>query len=319
MTIRTFTAADYPSISRIAARVKPDTRLTAARLREADRTRTRGLEAGGFLNEMQGQAVGFVRYTQYADLYQPEKVVLFGAVLPKFRGAGVGGELLRVLERHLVTLGIFQMQTQVSETDTATTEFLRRRGFAPTWRRLEYRLAVREADTHSLEALASRLEKQNIHVKTYLELVTDPVRDEKLRALGWRLEQDVPHGKPPTELNLEAFLRERLEPEAVLKEAFYISVMGEAFVGMNSLWNYGTYLKTEFTGVLPEYRGHGVATLLKLRGIRYAQQHSFPEIRTTNDAGNTAMRRLNERLGFGAQPALLRFEKQLSGSAMLRP
>lgn len=134
--------ADYPAISRIAARVEPETRLTATRLREADRTRARGLETGGFLAQINAQAVGFVRYTQYADLYQPEKVVLFGAVLPEFRGAGVGGKLLRALERHLLTLGIFQMQTQVSETDTATTDFLRRRGFAQTWRRLEYRLAV---------------------------------------------------------------------------------------------------------------------------------------------------------------------------------
>ncbi len=319
MTIRTFAAADYPAISRIAARVEPETRLTAARLREADRTRVPGLETGGFLAEIQGQAVGFVRYTQYADLYQPEKVVLFGAVLPEFRGAGVGGELLGALERHLPTLNIFGMQTQVSETDAATTEFLRRRGFAPTWRRLDYRLPVHEADTHSLEALASRLEKQNIRVKTYPDHATDPDRDEKLRALNWRLEQDVPHGKPPTELNLEAFLRERLEPEAVLKDAFYISVAGEAFVGMSSLWNYGRYLETEFTGVLPDYRGRGVAALMKLRGISYAQQHGFSEIRTTNDAGNTPMRRLNERLGFKAQPALLRLEKRLSRSAMMEP
>lgn len=317
MTIRIFTAADYLSISRIAARVDSETRLTAARLREADRTRVPGLETGGFLAQVNAQAVGFVRYTQYADLYQPEKVVLFGAVLPEFRGTGVGGQLLGALGRHLPTLGVSRVQTQVQETDAATLTFLRARGFEETWRRLEYRLDVRQADTSSLEALASRLEKQNIHVKTYLELATDPEQDEKLRALNWRLEQDVPHGKPPTELGLEAFLRQRLEPEAVLKDAFYIAVMDKAFVGMSSLWNYGTHLETEFTGVLPDYRGRGVAALLKLLGIRYAQHHGFSEIRTTNDAGNAPMRRLNERLGFKAQPALLRLEKQLSTSAML--
>ena len=210
------------------------------------------------------------------------------------------------------------MQTQVSEANTATLNFLQKRGFAETWRRLDYRLNVREADSRSLEALGEKLKNQNIYVKTYPELATDPNRDEKLRALGWRLEGDVPHGEPPTELSLEAFLRERLEPKAVLKDAFFIAVVGETFIGMSSLWNFGSYLETEFTGVLPEYRGRGVAALMKLLGVRYAEQRGFTQIRTTNDVSNEAMRKLNERLGFRAQPALLRLEKSVQ-SAMLRP
>ncbi len=313
-----FTEADYPAISRIALQVHPETQLTAARLHEADRTRARYLETGGFLAEVEGQAVGFVRYTQYTDLYQPEKVVLFGAVLPDRRELGVGRELLGVLEHHLLTLGVSRMQTQVSQTNTVTLDFLQRRGFAETWRRLDYRLNIREADSRSVEALASKLENQNIRVTTYPELAADPARDEKLRALNWRLEGDVPHGEPLTKLSLEAFLRERIEPGAVLKDAFFVAVAGETFVGMSSLWNFRSYLETEFTGVVPDYRGRGVAALMKLLGIRYAQQRGFTEIRTTNDVGNNAMRRLNERLGFRTQPALLRLEKQLSQSVMLR-
>ena len=108
MVIRMFTEADYPAIGRIALQVQPETQLTEARLREADRTRAQHLETGGFLAEIGGRAVGFVRYTQYADLYQPEKVVLYGAVLPDQRGQGVGRELLKMLEHHLPTLGVFR-------------------------------------------------------------------------------------------------------------------------------------------------------------------------------------------------------------------
>ena len=312
MTLRTITAADYPVISRIALQVHPETQLTAERLDEADRARARHLKSSGFLAAIQGRAVGFIRYTQYADLYEPERVVLTGAVLPEYRNQGVGNGLLAALERHLPSLGVVQLQTQVSETDHATLTFLRRRGFAKTWRRLKYRLDTRKADSSSLEMLAEKLGQQNIRVKTYLDLAADPDRDEKLRALNWHLEQDVPHGKQPTELDLAAFLRERLEPEAVLKDAFYVALDGDTFIGMSSLWEFETYLETKFTGVLPEYRGRGVATLMKLLGVRYAQQRGFTEIRTTNDAGNEAMRRLNERLGFEAQPALLRLEKRLN-------
>lgn len=184
MVIRMFTEADYSNISHIALQTQPDTQLTAARLHEADRARARHLETGGFLAEIGGQAVGFVRYTQYADLYQPEKVVLFGAVLPDRRGQGIGSELLDVLERHLPTLGVSKMQTQVSQTNTVTLAFMQRRGFAETWRRLGYRLNLREADSRSLEALASKLENQTIRVMTYPELAADLARDEKLRALN---------------------------------------------------------------------------------------------------------------------------------------
>ena len=102
----------------------------------------------------------------------------------------------------------------------------------------------------------------------------------------------------------------RLEPEQVLKDALFIALDGETFVGMSSLWRYGTYLETDFTGVLPAYRGRGVAALMKLRGVRYAQENGFAELRTANDAVNGPMRRLNEGLGFVAQPARLRLEKQ---------
>ena len=52
MVIRAFTEADYTEVGRIALQVHPETQLTAARLREGDRTRARHLETGGFLAEI---------------------------------------------------------------------------------------------------------------------------------------------------------------------------------------------------------------------------------------------------------------------------
>lgn len=146
---------------------------------------------------------------------------------------------------------------------------------------------------------------------TYADLAADPDLNEKLRALNWRLEQDVPYGEAPQKLSLTESLRERLEPEKVLKDALFIALDGDGLVGMSSLWRYGTVLETDFTGVLPAYRGRGVAALMKLKGIRYAQKHGFAEMRTATDAVNGPMRRLNECLGFVAEPARLRLEKRL--------
>ena len=40
------------------------------------------------------------------------------------------------------------------------------------------------------------------------------------------------------------------------------------------------------TGVLRPYRGKGVATLLKLRGIRYTQEHGKHKLWVVNDSVN---------------------------------
>ena len=50
---------------------------------------------------------------------------------------------------------------------------------------------------------------------------------------------------------------------------------------------------------------------MKLKGIAYAREHGYAEIRVVNDEQNVAMRRINRRLGFVPQPARLRFEKRL--------
>ena len=317
MNVRPFGEADYEAVCAVATTLQPDTPWSAERWLGADRTRAPHLKTGGLLAALAGRTVGFVRYTQHADYFQPDKVVLFGGVLPEFRSQGFGGALLEGLERHLLTVGVAYLQAEVSEADPAALTFLNRSGFRETWRRFEYRLDVRRADSSVLEPLESRLAGKGVRIATYQDLAADPDfvanpdLDEKLRVLNWQLENDVPYGEVPQKLGSEEFARERLEPEPVLKDAFFIALDGETLVGMSSLWRYGTYLETDFTGVVPAYRGRGVAALMKLKGVRYAQENGFAELRTANDAVNGPMRRLNEGLGFIAQPARLRLEKQL--------
>lgn len=308
MTVRPFTPEDYGSLSAIMSAEQPGAPLTAAQLHKADALRAPHLKFGGVLAEMHGEAVGFVWHTQYADYYQPGKVVLRGAVLRSFRRCGVGSALLSALEVRLKALGITTMQVEVSENDGETLLFLTRRAFGETWRRVAYCLDAERASVDELKPLARKLEEQGITVLTYPQLAADPNRDEKLSALSWRLEQDVPYGEAAVELTPEAFVRERLAPEAVLKDAFFVASRDGVYVGMSSLWRVNERLDTEFTGVLPEHRGQAVARLMKLLGIDYARRHGYREIHTTNDERNAAMRAVNERLGFKRLRTLLRLE-----------
>ena len=63
------------------------------------------------------------------------------------------------------------------------------------------------------------------------------------------------------------------------------------------------------TGVARPYRGKGVATLLKLRGIRYPQEHGNQKLWVFNDSVNAAMLGLNEQLGFVRGGVNVRYRK----------
>jgi hypothetical protein len=53
-----------------------------------------------------------------------------------------------------------------------------------------------------------------------------------------------------------------------------------------------------FTGVKREYRGHGLATALKVCEVLYAQSHGYQIIQSFNKPEQKAIRALNEKLGF---------------------
>ncbi len=52
------------------------------------------------------------------------------------------------------------------------------------------------------------------------------------------------------------------------------------------------------TGVLPAYRGRGIAMALKLRAIEAAIARGCPLITTENHEDNAPMRAINRKIGF---------------------
>ena len=313
LDIRLITPADYGGVARLGDVIAPQSGRSSDDLREADRRRDARMKYGGMLAELEGEVVGFGIYTQYPDLYEPDKVVLWGGVHPEHRARGVGRALFQVLEEHLSTIDVRRVQVAASEGDTAARAFLERHGFRIAWRRIEGRLNVWDASVSAVRVLETKVAEAGVRVVTYPDLVGDRERDRKLRDLNWRLEKDVAFGELPTRMTLDQFVRERIEPLFVLRDALFVAVAGREYVGMSSLRSGGAgrFLDTDFTGVLPSHRGRSIATLLKLKGIVYAREHGYAEIRVVNDEQNGAMWRINRRLGFVPQPARLRFEKRL--------
>jgi mycothiol synthase len=66
-----------------------------------------------------------------------------------------------------------------------------------------------------------------------------------------------------------------------------------------------------YTGVDPHYRGRGIATALKLLGIRCARRHGCISIHTGNDTRNAPMLAINTKLGYVRQGGIRWFERIL--------
>jgi len=65
------------------------------------------------------------------------------------------------------------------------------------------------------------------------------------------------------------------------------------------------------TAVRRAWRGHGLATALKLRTIAYAIDQGLAALETGNDEGNLAMQAVNRRLGYRPLPDLLTMRGQV--------
>ena len=94
-----------------------------------------------------------------------------------------------------------------------------------------------------------------------------------------------------------------------MPDACFIAVKRGEFVGYSNLITAQAGFDTDMTGVLRPYRGKGVATVLKLRGIRYAQEHGNRRLYVVNDSVNAAMLGLNAKLGFVRDGVNVRYRK----------
>jgi len=94
-------------------------------------------------------------------------------------------------------------------------------------------------------------------------------------------------------------------PEGLLVAEIEREWIGLAIVGPmeDGIWT------TDYTGVLPQHRGQGIATRLKVLALDYARANEAKAIHTFNDALNGPMRAINDKLGFVADTGWWMYRK----------
>ena len=255
-----------------------------------------------------------------------KQIVAYGAVeqsiyLPKYRlllvsdpqwlKRGVGELLLDRLMEDLSEAQAITVSCRQYASEIELVSLLESRGFTETSRVLDMRLDVAGVDVSGLSELVSGFE-----ISTFAEeRVRDPRCVEKLYELTNLLSQDDPARGPfvlPAYNAREALMW--MEMPYVLPDAYFIAKRGDEYVGVSDVSLFEAMpggLTQGFTGVKREYRRRGLATTLKLHGIVYAQSHGYQVIQSFNKPQQTAIRALNEKLGFRVLFENLMLEKCL--------
>ncbi len=313
LTIREFQFSDYEGLAWLENAMTGG-QVSSHDLEQRDQARDPNLGFVRFIATWGwGETIGMIEATQRPAPWYSRGEVRLG-VRNDFRRRGIGGALLGVLETNLRQRGSDVILLYTAEFDAAINYFLWHRGYAESFRGFSQWLPLEQVNTDAYHVDWQRLNAAEVHLRSLSQLRHEWDCAQKFYELYLALENDAPRADNeflPT--SFEEFCSNNFDSPSALPDGVTIAVQNGQYIGLNILYldSSGSVLHNGLTGVRHDFRGLGLALALKLAGIRFGQQHGFSGITSFNASSNTAILRLNEKLGFIRSPATIEWRKRL--------
>lgn len=317
ITIRTATPSDYPTLVAIGRCATPDYILTVDDLLHGDATRDRQTVAEKVVAlTLDTQIVGTGSYGQSAPHDDPRRFNIWIFVHPNFQGYGIGKRLYAHILARLAPYAPRCLETGVGEQLSRAVRFLHDRGFTEVMREHESHLDLTTFDPDRFQTDLQHVADQGIAIQTLTQLTHDPDRDVKLRDLEAHL-AEAATGQIQSRLPLVDWQERFWQTPRLLPDGFCVARAGDRYVGQSNVLQTGVPHELEYgyTGVVSTYRNRGIARALKVTVLCWAKAHGYTLARSWSNSQNTAMIRVNQHLGFVAQPAVLWMEKTFTDPA----
>lgn len=322
-TLREYTTADYAGIAAVNNACYPEYPETAEDFARSDRTRESKVRWGRLVAEAEGgEIVAWGRWGNASHAYHPRKFWLELAVLPAWRGQGIGEVVYSRLLEAMRPFDPIVLRSEVREDNAAGWGFAERRGYRVDYREQESRLDIAAFEPARFAAELERVRAAGIRLLPYAELSALPDAERRRYELGQTLDADVPGSDTPTQVDFETWRRRQFEHPRFLPALNMIAVDGEGpdapWVGLSNLWQdeLPGRVITALTGVLRSHRKRGIATALKVAVLAAAREAGYTETITWNAESNRGMLGINARLGFVKTPAWLMIENVLDAAAL---
>jgi RimJ/RimL family protein N-acetyltransferase len=177
----------------------------------------------------------------------------------------------------------------------------------------ELDLGARREEIQRIAAETRReMREQNVEL---LPLSEDPDPDKfhKLYEMMMESERDIPTTVPRHAPGFDEWRRFWFDNPAVRQDWFWIARDGDAIVG-TSVLDCPTVRgvpSTAYTGTSRRVRGRGIARALKYQSMAQAVDAGFTRVRTSNDADNPPILKINQEMGYRLVSPLVEMHRSL--------
>lgn len=249
---------------------------------------------------VEGKIIGLAALAHEAE-WVPERFYLGVVVDPAHTHRGAGSALFDYIYQRIQRQGGRDLRCRVRDDDPTALHFAIQRGFTIAYQTFQAVLDVTRFDeTPYLPHLAT-VAQRGLRFTTLGAEGCSAAALHKLYHVTRAASLDL----PDSEGDFNTF--EEFEEAAC--GTFYNEGAGQlvvedeatgAFVGVAALSYHASdhTLHHTLTGVMPEFRGQGIATALKVQAIRYAKAKGVTALYTTNHTDNAPMLAINQKLGY---------------------
>ena len=314
-TIRPATEQDFPDITATETAVGPEP-VAECQIREWEnfsRTDKECPMEWFVAVEPDGSAHGkFLGWGSWGKAHwlAPDEREVHVAVPPANRGVGVGTYLLEHMEALVKRERPAAIYAWGRGYDHDSLKWAQNRGYAVDRERTEGVLGLAGFDAGRFQADLDRVRLAGIEIRTAWDSEADPYLTGMYR-VSVETFRDVPfRSAGASDVSYETWLKEIKESSN--RKLFAIALHDGEVVGYTNLWMpqmEGQSAGIEYTGVLKEYRGKGIAFAVKVVATAEGAKAGVKQIRTNNDPDNPAILHLNQRMGFHAVPGPVIFKK----------
>lgn len=311
--IREFADRDADAVSAALHEEDPPIPVTAAGVLHSRHAQPERARVRSWVAEEDGRIVGWADARLRWSTSVPGVGDLWAYVIPSERGRGLGAALYVETEQYLREIGARTLESWTYRD--AGRRLLENRGFRATGHERFSALDLAKADTSAFAGLEEKLAGEGFRLVPLDEVID---RVEELHRLYAEASADVPEYFKEDDVRLDEWRRETLEHPQLTREGSFIALAPDgvpAALAFLELDEPARIAANEMTGTLVAYRRRGLARLVKLATIRWAQEHDYERIFTGNAESNTAMLGLNVSLGYEAVDRETHYVREEEGRA----
>lgn len=290
-------ASRYAEIAPIAALLE-DNSIDAATLVARDR---RGAAVCvRLLAEEGGRAVGYAHIERF-DYFDAGDFSVTVAVTPCARGTGHGETLLEVAEILALSHGASAFVASIRDSEAEARRFTERHGYETERHSFSSELDLTAFVPPEVAA------PSGVTFESFADTDGSESAMRRLFDINERGSNLVPdQGRPFEQFRKDVFEATWFRPEGqifAVKDGEYVGIAAVGEIAPGHFYHMNT-------GVLPEFRGRGIATALKLRAIEAASRMGGRLVTTHNDSQNAPMLAINRKLGYVPRPGRFHLRKR---------